>query len=128
MSKQSDALRAYFEKNGIAQKEVCEALGLASGTLSNLLAGRYQISKKVARRFSDVYGFSLPFLITGEGDLVVPGPVNISRVDHVRNTGTINQASSSQDERIAQLEQQLDAEREEKKRLLGIIEVLTQPK
>lgn len=128
MSKQSDALRAYFDKNGIAQKEVCEVLGLASGTLSNLLAGRYQISKKVARRLSDVYGFSLPFLITGEGDLVVPGPVNISRVDHVRNTGTINQASSSQAERIAMLEQQLDAEREEKKRLLGIIEVLTQPK
>lgn len=128
MSKQSDALRAYFEKNGITQKEVCEALGLASGTLSNLLAGRYQISKRVARRMSDIYGFSLPFLIAGEGELVMPGSVNISRVDHVRNTGTINQVSSTQDERIALLEQQLDAEREEKKRLLGIIEILTQPK
>ena len=125
MSKQSDALRDFFEKNGILQKEVCEALGLTPATISNILAGRYQISKMVARLLADTYGLSMTFLITGEGDLVPPKGVSIRRVDHVHNTGIINQTDGFRDKEISRLEQQLAQANAEKDRLLNIIESLT---
>lgn len=126
MSKQSDALRDFFEKNGILQKDVCEALGFTPATISNILAGRYQISKKVARKLSETYGLSMTFLITGDGELVPPRGVSIRRVDHVHNTGIINQTDGTRDEEISRLEQQLAQANAEKERLLGIIETLTQ--
>lgn len=125
MSKQSDALREYFEKNGILQKEICEELGLHNATVSNILTGRYQISKTVARKLADAYGFSLSFLITGEGELLPPGGVHIRRVDHVHNTGTINQGDGALAVENAQLREQLAQANAEKERLLGIIETLT---
>lgn len=129
MSKQSDALREYFDKNGILQKEVCEVLGLHSGTVSSILSGRFGISKKVAKRLADVYGFDLEFLLTGEGVLVPPpGTVRISQSQRVTGNGTGIQTIGA-DQALAmenaQLRDQLEQCRAEKDRLLGIIETLT---
>lgn len=121
MSKQSDALREFFEKNGILQKDVCEATGMGSGTLSNILSGRFQISKNAARKLNAVYGFSIPFLITGEGELVPPGGVSIRRVDHVHNSGTINQGDGD----VAALAAENERLRAENEWLRGMVESLT---
>lgn len=126
MSKQSDALRDYFEKMGILQKDVCKATGMSVGTLSNILSGRFQISKNAARKFNEAYGFSIPFLITGDGDLVPPGGIHIRRVDHVQNSGTINQGDGDLEALVAQLTEQLARERAEKERLLKIVERMSE--
>ena len=125
MSRQSDALREFFEKNGILQRDVCEATGMKSGTVSNILSGRFQISKNAARKLAQIYGFSIPFLITGDGDLIPPGGVSIRRVDHVHNSGTINQGDGALEAENAQLREQLAQAHAEKERLLGIIDNLT---
>lgn len=128
MSKQSDALREYFDKNGILQKEVCEVLGLHSGTVSSILSGRFGISKKVAKRLADVYGFDLEFLLTGEGVLIPPpGTVRISQSQRVSGHSTGIQAVGDHAllAENAQLREQLEQCRAEKDRLLGIIETLT---
>lgn len=128
MSKQSDALREYFETNGILQRDVCEATGMKSGTVSNILSGRFQISKNAARKLASVYGFSIPFLITGEGSLCPPGTVRITQAQRVSGNGTGIQSING-DQALAmenaQLREQLAQERAEKQRLLGIIEGLT---
>lgn len=128
MSKQSDALREYFDKNGILQKEVCEILGLHSGTVSSILSGRFGISKKVAKKLADVYGFDLEFLLTGEGVLVPPpGTVRISQSQRVSGGTGIQTIGADQALAMenAQLRDQLEQCRAEKDRLLGIIETLT---
>ncbi len=128
MSRQSDALREYFDKNGILQKEVCEVLGLHSGTVSSILSGRFGISKKVAKRLADVYGFDLEFLLTGEGVLIHPG-VRIHQSQSVAGGSTGIQTISS-DQALAmenaQLREQLAQAKEREDRLLGIIDTLTQ--
>lgn len=128
MSRQSDALREYFDKNGILQKDVCEILGVQSGTLSSILSGRFGISKKVAKKLADAYGFNIEFLLTGEGVLCPPpGTVRISQQQRVTGNGTGIQAIGDQAlaAENAQLRQQLEQCRAEKDRLLGIIETLT---
>jgi len=129
MSTQSDALREYFDKHGILQKDVCEVLGVQSGTLSSILSGRFGISKKVAKKLADTYGFNLEFLLTGEGVLCPPpGTVRISQSQRVTGHGTGIQAVGA-DQALAienaQLREQLEQCRAEKDRLLGIIETLT---
>ena len=125
MSKQSDAIREYFDKYGILQREIAEALGVHEGTVSNILAGRFGISKNIARKMAEIYGFDLGFLLSGEGALFAPG-VRISQSQRV-NGGTGIQAIGDQAlaAENAQLRQQLEQCRAEKDRLLGIIETLT---
>ncbi len=133
MSKQSEAVREYFDKNGILQKDVCEALGLHSGTLSNILSGRYGISKKTAQKMAAVYGFDISYLLTGEGTLIAPGGFHARRIDQSHNSGNIANGGAintiAGDSALAvenaQLREQLEQAKEEKARLLGIIETLT---
>ena len=58
MSTQSDAVRDYFHENGISNRDVAERLGVHEGSVSNILSGRYGISKKIAARLTDLYGFT----------------------------------------------------------------------
>lgn len=128
MSKQSEELRKYFDQAGILQREIAESLGLHEGTVSSLLSGRYEISKKVARKMADVYGFDLEFLLTGEGVLVPPpGTVRISQSQRVSGGTGIQTIGADQALAMenAQLRDQLEQCRAEKDRLLGIIETLT---
>ncbi len=126
MSKQSDAIREYFDKYGILQREIAEALGVHEGTVSNILAGRFGISKNIARKMAEIYGFDLGFLLSGEGSLFAPG-VRISQSQKVNGGTGIQAVGADQTLAIenAQLRQQLEQCRAEKDRLLGIIETLT---
>ncbi len=129
MSKQSDELRKYFDQAGILQREIAERLELHEGTVSSILSGRYEISKKVARKMAEAYGFDLEFLLTGEGVLCPPpGTVRISQSQRVSGGATGIQSIGA-DQALAmenaQLREQLDLCRAEKERLLGIIETLT---
>lgn len=52
MSTQNDAIRDYFHENGISNRDVAERLGAHEGSVSNILSGRYGISKKIAARLT----------------------------------------------------------------------------
>lgn len=132
MSKQSDALKAYFDAHGVKQRDLAERLGLHEGTVSSILSGRYGISKGTAAKLAETYGFDVIFLMTGEGSLFAPG-ARIRTSQSVSGTGNIVNGAGTQtitgDAALAmenaQLRDQLEKCREEKDRLLGIIETLT---
>ena len=129
MSKQSDALRQYFQAEGITNRELAEKLDKHEGTISNILSGRYGISKDTASRLVELYGFDVRFLMKGEGSLFPPAGIRISQTHNTNNgtgAGAIHvDASSALAAENAQLREQLAKANEEKARLLGIIETLT---
>lgn len=129
MSIQSEALREFFHDNGITNRDLAERLGKHEATISNILSGKYGISKETAARLSDAYGFSIKFLMTGEGSLIPPGGVRINQTNNTNNgdgAGAIHlEGDALLRAENAQLREQLDRERAEKARLLGIIETLT---
>ncbi len=131
MSTQSDAVRAYISEHGIKQKHLAEICQVTTGTMSNILSGRYAISREVALRLVEKFGFDMHFLMTGQGSLFpVPGS-HVRRLDQTHNSGNIVNgpgmisADASLAVEIAQLREQLEQAKEEKDRLLGIIETLT---
>lgn len=129
MSKQSDALRQYFQAEGITNRELAEKLDKHEGTISNILSGRYGISKDTASRLVELYGFDVRFLMKGEGSLFPPAGIRISQTHNTNNgtgAGAIHvDASSALAAENAQLREQLAQANAEKARLLGIIETLT---
>lgn len=90
MSRQSDAIRDYIATHTIKQKDIAEALGVSESTLSSILAGRYNISKANASKLANLYGFSLRFLLTGEGE-----PFPASRVVSAPVSGIVTQGDNS---------------------------------
>jgi len=129
MSKQSDELRKYFDKYGIKQREICEATGSSHSTISNILSGRFGISKDMAHKFAKIYGFDVSFLLSGEGSLLPQGGVRIAQHHNTNNgdgAGAINLGGDAAlRQQVADLQRELERERQEKARLLGIIETMT---
>lgn len=70
MSVQSEELKRYFAYHSIRNKDIMDTTGLDSSTISNMLAGRDSIGKNRAIQLHEAYGFSIRFLMTGEGALV----------------------------------------------------------
>lgn len=131
MSTQSDAIRAYIEEHGIKQRHLAEICSVNPGTMSSILSGRYTISREVALRLVEKFGFDMHFLMTGQGSLFpVPG-AHVRRIDQGHNSGNIVNGPGviSTDAALAvenaQLREQLAQALAEKERLLGIIETLT---
>ena len=59
-------MRAYLSENGISLSEAAERLGVSQQAVSNQLSGR-KIGQNVARNWSEVFGFRVEYLLTGEG-------------------------------------------------------------
>ena len=130
IQERGEALRRYIKSRGMTQKEAAEKIGISAPHMANLLNGRDGMGqKKVGKIVSAFPELSEAYLLTGEGSLIDRGPVQ--HLDHVRNSGNIvNGGSVIQGDAAlaaenAQLREQLAKANEEKDRLLGIIETLT---
>lgn len=66
-----DAVRAYFRSQKISIEEAARRLGMSRPAVSQQLTGR-PFSHKSAARWSEAFGFSASYLLTGEGSLL-PG-------------------------------------------------------
>jgi len=91
MSIQTEAMKRYFALNGIRNRDIADAMGVAPSNVSNMLAGRDSMGRARAQQLHDVFGFNVHFLLTGEGDLLSPEePKNASFVEARQNGGTNN--------------------------------------
>lgn len=65
-----DNLRNYFENKGITQKCIAKTLGVDPAYVNKLLSGKKAFGKKMAQQFQDLYGLSISWLLTGEGEML----------------------------------------------------------
>ena len=74
-------LKDYFIENGLKQCEIAEILDVTQSAVSNQLNGR-PFGVNSAKKWSKAFGFSIVWLTTGEGPMLVnKKPLNILKAD-----------------------------------------------
>lgn len=128
IQERGEALRRYIKSKGLTQKEAAQMVGISAPHMANLLNGRDGMGqKKVGKIVAAFPELSESYLLTGKGTLTGG---NVQHLEHVTNSGQIVNGSIMDTDvalraEVKQLREQLDREREEKARLLGIIETMT---
>ena len=144
----TDDLRNFFAQKGITQQEIADTLGTSRAYVTQLI-NRPNLTSKTATRFSELYGLSVPWLLTGEGPMMaadVQTGNSVSVVTHGDNSpaaggdqritteGTddlrvlreeVKNGFAALKTEISSLKAEVSALKDEKGRLLSIIENLT---
>ena len=115
-----DELKHYFDERGITQQQVADALGVSLQYVNQLLNGRKTLGKKNAERLANLYGLSKPFLLTGEGELLLssstptpqaatdtPSLLNTIIADKIEIIESLKRELQTKDELIASLRREL---------------------
>ena len=63
-------LKQYFYSQGIRQVDICNILGKSKAQISNYLTGKVPFGKKAAKEWSNAFGLSESWLLTGEGEML----------------------------------------------------------
>lgn len=64
-------LQEYFSQKGITQVQLAKELGVSKSYVNALFAGRQRFGKKQADIWSEKFGFSRSWLLTGEGSMLM---------------------------------------------------------
>lgn len=70
-----NSIRAYFREMNITLTQAADKLGVSTAAVTNLLNGKRNFGRNSAKKWSDVFGFSETYLLTGEGELRGHGPL-----------------------------------------------------
>ena len=106
-----DELKRYFDEKGITQQQVADALGVSLQYVNQLLNGRKTLGKKNAERLANLYGLSKPFLLTGEGELLLPSPTPTPQAT-IDASSMVNAILAAKDEVIESLKRELQTKDE----------------
>lgn len=106
-----DELKRYFDERGITQQQVADALGVSLQYVNQLLNGRKTLGKKNAERLANLYGLSKPFLLTGEGELLLPSPTPTPQAT-IDSSSMVPALLAAKDEVIESLKRELRAKDE----------------
>lgn len=85
-------LKFFFKKNGITQEYLANILNMSQPNLNAMLNGRRSISKPTAVKLHELYGLSVSWLLTGNGNMIdesTTNTVNINR-DSVKVGGNVS--------------------------------------
>jgi len=63
-------LRNYLKDRGFTQVKIAELFNVDKGYINQLLTGRKAFGKRTAEEWSDQFGLSKSWLLTGEGDML----------------------------------------------------------
>ena len=82
-TKVCEKLKEYFYENGMKQIDIANALGTTQTAVSNQLNGR-PFGTTTSLKWSDVFGFSIRWLLTGEGPMFESqNPLHVLPADSV---------------------------------------------
>ena len=62
-----------FKQRRITHKIAAEKTGISKQTISNQLSGKKRFSQNLAKKFSDAFGYSIIWLLYGEGEMFEEG-------------------------------------------------------
>lgn len=80
-------LRQYFKENNITQEVAASRLGVTVGAVNALLTGKRDFGRRSAAAWSETFGLSSYWLMTGDGDMMGDTP---STAENMRNVPLIN--------------------------------------
>lgn len=63
-----DTIKAWLRQNEMTMSDMADKLGVGLSAVTNQLNNR-KFGRNNADKYSKQFGFSIPFLLTGEGDL-----------------------------------------------------------
>lgn len=115
-----DTLKKFFKAQGITQQQIGDALGTTQVYVNSILNGRAQIGKSTAKKFHDLYGLSVAWLLTGEGEMMANSnatTINIGR-DSVKVGGNVS-GSIQQGGNLSEIVEKLINELAEQRRELA---------
>jgi transcriptional regulator with XRE-family HTH domain len=113
-----DTLKKFFKTQGITQQQIGDALGTTQVYVNSILNGRAQIGKSTAKKFHDLYGLSVAWLLTGEGEMMATNnatTINIGR-DSIKVGRDANGTSIQQGAGLAEVVEKLVNELAEQRR------------
>lgn len=113
-----DTLKKFFKAQGITQQQIGDALGTTQVYVNSILNGRAQIGKSTAKKFHDLYGLSVAWLLTGEGEMMATNnatTINIGR-DSIKVGRDANGTSIQQGAGLAEVVEKLVNELAEQRR------------
>ena len=114
-----EALRQYIKGRGFSQREAADKIGMAPSHFANLLNAKEAIGFTAARKICAAFPeVSQEYLLLGKGQLL-KGP------DPVMAAAPAAHGDAALLKEVENLREQLERERSEKARLLGIIETIT---
>ena len=70
MNDRFQLLREYLKSQGYTQDSIAKSLGVDKAHVNKLLNGKKGFGKQTAKKWSDLFGLSYTWLITGEGEMV----------------------------------------------------------
>lgn len=70
--KNFSALAEYFKSKGVTQSAIAEKLGVSKAYVNSLMTGKKAFGKAQAAKWSEMFGISASWLLTGEGDMIPP--------------------------------------------------------
>lgn len=102
-----NAMREYFESLGMTQTDAATKANVDRSRLSHMINGKISVSPKTAVKLSRTFGFSIPFLIHGDGTLFPASPTTntITNIGD-NNTNMIGESCEALKARIAALERE----------------------
>ena len=115
-------LKSFFKKKGITQEYLASILIMSQPNLNAMLNGRRNISKSTATKLNKLYGLSVSWLLTGNGDMMdestTTNNININRDSHGSMTvnGGISGGSIQQGGNLSEIVEKLVNELAEQRR------------
>ena len=113
-------LKKFFDSKGLNQPQIAEILGVSVPYVNAVLNGTKPLGKKNAEKWANHFGLSKSYLLTGEGELLLPSPtptpqptndtsslLNTIIADKVEIIESLKRELRAKDELIASLRREL---------------------
>lgn len=88
-------LKKFFRAQGITQQQVGEAIGTHQSYVNSIFTGRNPIGKVVAQKLHDIYGLSVAWLLTGEGEMMAGGAAAVNTINIDARGNRVNASGSA---------------------------------